>query len=115
MLGQPAWLPPSGPVSVPENSKAGTKVINGDLEATDVDIKDVSALRYSITGGTGQSKFDIGSTDGLLSVTADNTLDHEQDDEYGAPSCRLRCAPSTSVYSRALRRQVHASGHCDRR
>ena len=82
-------MPPAGPVSVPENSKAGTTVTNGDLDATDVDIADVSELRYSITGGSGQSKFNIGSTDGQLTVKADDTLNHEQEDEYAEHAGRL--------------------------
>jgi hypothetical protein len=59
--------------SVDENSSNGTVV--GTVVATDPDAGD--ALTYSITGGTGQTAFDINSSTGQITVLDEPQLDFE--------------------------------------
>ena len=63
-------------VSVNENAAVGTAVTT--LTATD----DTNGLTYAITGGTGQSLFDINASTGAITVKNGANLDYESSNSY---------------------------------
>jgi len=70
-------------LTIEENSTVGTTLGGGPIVATDVDADDQgSNLSYSITGGTGQSLFEIDATTGVVTVASGATLNYEDQTSY---------------------------------
>ena len=72
----------AGPFSVDETATNATSV--GDVDANDADGGGTDSVTYSIEGGTGQSLFDINSSNGQITVNATgaSTLDYESVTSY---------------------------------